>query len=154
MTLRRLLQGIGILAVVGLGISLYLTYIYTSNGVAICLGSGGCETVQHSPYAWIMGIPIPTLGAVAYLLVLILALLAGRGGERQETLLLGLFGTSLVGLLFSAYLTYLELFVIHAICLWCVGSAIVQVFLFLLVILAWRRFQGDEVGAEAASQFR
>lgn len=150
MSLRRLLQGIGLLAVIGLGISLYLTYIYTSNGVAICLGSGGCETVQHSPYAWILGIPIPTLGAGAYFLILILALAVGRGGDRQETLLLGLFGTSLIGLLFSAYLTYLELFVIHAICLWCVVSAIVQVFLFILVILAWRRYQSDEASAEAA----
>lgn len=151
MSLRRLLQGIGLLAVIGLGISLYLTYIYTSNGVAICLGSGGCETVQHSPYAWIMGIPIPTLGAGAYLLVLVLTLLAWRGGDRQEAMLLGLFGTSLIGLLFSAYLTYLELFVIHAICLWCVVSAIVQVFLFIMVIMAWRRFQQDEAGSEAAS---
>ncbi|MFB5083328.1 vitamin K epoxide reductase family protein [Symbiobacterium thermophilum] len=73
MSLQRLLRTIGVLALVGLGISLYLTWVYTTDRVAICLGSGGCETVQYSPYAWILGIPIPTLGAGAYLMVLALA---------------------------------------------------------------------------------
>ncbi len=129
----------GILALAGLGISLYLTWVYTTDRVAICLGSGGCETVQYSPYAWILGIPIPTLGAAAYLLVLALALLGLRSREPAEWVVLTLFGTSLVGLLFSAYLTYLEIFVIRAICLWCAVSAVIQVFLFALAVAAWRR---------------
>jgi len=129
----------GILALAGLGISLYLTWVYTTDRVAICLGSGGCETVQYSPYAWILGIPIPTLGAADYLLVLALALLGLRSREQAEWVVLALFGTSLVGLLFSAYLTYLEIFVIRAICLWCAVSAVIQVFLFALAVAAWRR---------------
>ena len=51
MNLRRLLQAIGVLALLGLAISLYLTWAYTTDQVAVCLGSGGCETVQHSPSA-------------------------------------------------------------------------------------------------------
>ncbi len=141
MNLRRLLQAIGVLALLGLAISLYLTWVYTTDQVAVCLGSGGCETVQHSPYAWIMGIPIPTLGAGAYLLVLALAALGLRGLQPAEWTVLALFGTALVGLLFSAYLTYLELFVIHAICLWCAVSAVIQVFLFILAVMTWRRYQ-------------
>lgn len=141
MSLRRLLQGMGALALVGLAISIYLTYTYTTDQVTICLGGGGCDTVQHSPYAWIMGIPIPTLGAAAYLLVLGLGAVALRGREPAEWTVLALFGTSLVGLLFSAYLTYLELFVIHAICTWCVVSAVIQVVLFSLAVVLWRRHQ-------------
>lgn len=141
MKLRRLLQGSILLSVLGLLISLYLTYIYTSGQVAICLSGSGCDTVQQSPYAWIMGIPIPTLGAGAYLLLIGLGWLALRMEERQESWLLAFFGVSLVGLLFSAYLTYVELFVIHAICSWCVISAVIQLLVFILALMAWRAFQ-------------
>lgn len=143
MNLRRLLQGAVLLSVIGLFISLYLTYIYTSDQVALCLSGGGCDTVQHSPYAWILGVPIPTLGAGAYLLLIALGALAWRNSERQERWLLAFFGVSLVGLLFSAYLTYVELFVIHAICSWCVISAVIQLVVFALALLAWRRYQQE-----------
>jgi uncharacterized membrane protein len=142
-SLRRLLQGVFVLSLLGLGISLYLTYVYTSNTVAVCLSGGGCDTVQHSPYARILGVPIPTLGAVAYGLLLVLAACAQRKSERQETWLLALFGVSFVGLLFSGYLTYLEKFVIHAWCTWCVASAIIQVAVFALTLAAWRRYQQE-----------
>ncbi len=132
-------MGMNLLSVIGLGISGYLTYIYTSGGIAVCGESGGCATVQNSPYAWIVGIPIPTLGAVAYLLLIVLGILAMRESERRETYLLALFGVALVGLLFSGYLTYLELFVIAAICRWCVASAVVQLIIFLLSLLAVRQ---------------
>lgn len=144
MRLRRLLAGIGFLSVTGLAISLYLTYIYTTDKVSMCLGTGGCDTVQHSPYAWLFGIPIPVMGAAAYFVLLLLTVGAIRWTQRREGLLLTLFGTALAGLLFSAYLTFLELFVIDAICLWCVASAIVQTGLFVLVTMAWRRFQQED----------
>lgn len=144
MNLRRLLQGATLLSVIGLGISLYLTYIYTADKVALCLSGGGCDTVQHSPYAWIMGIPLPTLGAGAYLLLIGLGLLAMRESDRRQTWLLGLFGVSLVGLLFSGYLTVLEMFVIKAYCSWCLISAAIQLVVFALALLAWRRDQAEE----------
>lgn len=143
MSLRRLLQSILGLSLIGLAISLYLTYIYTSGGVAICLTGGGCDVVQNSPYAWILGIPIPTLGAGAYLLLILLALLGTGKGERQATWVLALFGVSLVGLLFSAYLTYVELFIIRAICSWCVISAVIQLVVFLLAVMAWRQTEQE-----------
>jgi uncharacterized membrane protein len=141
--LKRALQGQILLALAGLGISVYLAWAYMANVAPICGASGGCEVVQTSRYAWLGPIPIPVLGAVGYVALLALAILALRLEERKDLLLLALFGGSLIGVLFSVYLTYLELFVIHAICRWCVGSAVVMVLMFILAFLAYRRYQEE-----------
>lgn len=141
MSLKRSLQAIILLALVGLGISVYLTWAYTANVAPICGTSGGCETVQTSEYAWIAGVPVPMLGALGYTGILALAVLALRLEDRRELLLLGLFGATLIGVLFSAYLTYIEFFVIFAICRWCIASAIVTVLAFLLSFVAYRQDQ-------------
>jgi uncharacterized membrane protein len=86
--------------------------------VPVCVGgSGGCETVQTSSYATIFGVPVAVVGLVGYAGLLFSALLRGEAGVYLALLL------ALVGTLFSAYLTYLEVFVIHAICEWCLASA-------------------------------
>ena len=96
-------------------------------------GSGGCETVQSSSYATIFGVPVAVVGLVGYSGLLFSASLRGEVGVY-----LGLL-VSLVGTLFSAYLTYLELFVIHAICEWCVASAAVMVAALICTSFgAWR----------------
>ena len=120
---RRGLQFvIGALAVVGLLISGYLTWVHYAGVAPVCVGgSGGCETVQTSSYATILGIPVAALGLVGYSGLLLSAFLRGEAGVY-----LGLL-VALAGTLFSAYLTYLELFVIHAICEWCVASAALMV---------------------------
>lgn len=147
MNLRRTLQALTLLSVLGLGVAAYLTWTYTMGGSPLCLGSSGCDTVQHSPYAWIMGIPIPALGGLVYVLLIGTAFLALRARtEEQENLLLALFGLSLAGVLFSAYLTYLELYVIYAICLWCVISAVIMAAIFALALLAWRQFSLEQQG--------
>lgn len=147
MNLRQALQALAVLSALGLGVAAYLTWTYTMGGSPVCLGSGGCDTVQHSPYAWIMGIPIPALGGLVYVLLLGTALLTLRARkESQENLLLALFGLSLAGVLFSAYLTYLELYVIYAICLWCVVSAVIMAAIFGLALLAWRQFSLQQQG--------
>ena len=110
---------LGALAVVGLLISAYLTWVHYAGVAPVCVGgSGGCETVQASSYATLLGVPVAALGLVGYSGLLLSAFLRGGAGAY-----LGLL-VALVGTLFSAYLTYLELFVIHAICEWCVASAI------------------------------
>ena len=102
---------LSVLAVVGLLMSAYLTWVHSLGVAPICLtGSGGCEAVQSSRYAEILGVPVAALGMGGYMRLLLSALLRGEVG-----VLLGLF-TSLVGILFSAYLTYLELVVIYTIC--------------------------------------
>lgn len=148
MKLQRTLQALALLSVLGLGVAAYLTWTYTMGGSPVCLGSGGCDTVQHSPYAWIMGIPVPALGGAVYLLLLgaVLMALRARTEKDQENLLLALFGLSLAGVLFSAYLTYLELYVIYAICLWCVISALLMAGIFGLALLAWRQFSLQRQG--------
>lgn len=144
MRLDRTLVAILLLSLAGLAVSGYLTWVYTSNTVAMCFGSDGCDAVQHSPYARLLGIPIPTLGAAGYLVLTGLSVAALRLKQRQEMLTLGLFGVALVGVLFSGYLTYLELFVIRAICTWCVVSAVIMLITFLLTVHAYRQ-TGREV---------
>ena len=96
-------------------------------------GGGGCQTVQSSSYATIFGVPVAVVGLVGYAGLLFSALLRGEVGVY-----LG-FLVAFVGTLFSAYLTYLEVFVIHAICEWCLASAAVMVAALLYAALgAWR----------------
>jgi len=111
-----------VLAAVGLMISAYLTWTHYSGLAPVCIsGSGGCETVQSSSYATIFGVPVAMLGAAAYAGLLLSAALRSQAGVYLGLLI------SLVGTLFSAYLTYLEVFVIHALCQWCLASAAIMV---------------------------
>src|ERR687898_317102 len=111
-----------VLAVVGGLISAYLTWTHFAGLTPVCTGSGeGCETVQSSRYASILGIPVALLGLLAYG-----GLIFSTALWRETGIYLG-FLISLVGTLFSAYLTYLEIFVIGALCQWCLASAVIMV---------------------------
>jgi uncharacterized membrane protein len=146
MSEARLRRVIGGLSVLGLGIAGYLTVVHYSGGDPACLaGGGGCHTVQESDYAKLVGVPVPLIGLIGYLVVLASALLAGDRGR-----MLGLFAT-LIGFGFSLYLTYLELFVIEAICQWCVASAVVMTAAFGFALWRALRYIGtDEPSAGAA----
>ena len=122
-----------VLAVLGAMISAYLTWTHFAGLVPVCTGSGeGCEIVQTSRYASIVGIPVALLGLVAYGGLLFSAVL-----WRDVGIYLG-FLISLVGTLFSAYLTYLEIFVIGALCQWCLASAAIMVAALICTSLAAR----------------
>jgi uncharacterized membrane protein len=113
---------LAVLAVVGALISAYLTWVYLQGIAPVCVGdSSSCETVQTSRYAEILGVPVASLGVLAYAGLLGSALI-----QDERAALFGLF-VALVGTLFTAYLTYLELFVIQAICQWCVANAALMV---------------------------
>lgn len=114
--LRRVAVG---LALAGVGIAGYLTYVHYAGLRPVCGISHGCETVQTSSYAYLAGIPVALLGLVTYLLILAALLGPSEKGLPAAHML------TLIGFGFSAYLTYRELFAIHAICSWCVSSAIV-----------------------------
>ena len=127
------------LTLAGLGVSLYLMWGYTAPDATLACGnSHGCETVKNSVYANLVGIPLPTLGLVTYLSLLVRLLAQNQSVVRDKGwsafIALAIFGLSLIGVLYSAYLTYLELFVIYAICRWCVASALIMVAIFLLSI--------------------
>ena len=128
-----------LLALAGLGVSAYLMWGYTVPGATLsCGASSGCEAVKNSEYSSLLGLPMPAIGLLTYgfLLLLIItqshATIVARGWSAYFAL--AVFGISLTGVLYSAYLTYLELFVIYAICRWCVASAVIMVAIFLLSI--------------------
>lgn len=126
---------IPLLALAGLGVSIYLAYVEINQVEAICGPVGECNIVQASPYARILGVPIAVLGILNYLLVMTLWL--GRRwlpGMWATGPALGLLGLSLVGVLFSIYLTWLEIFVIRAVCLWCLSSAVITLVLLFQVM--------------------
>jgi uncharacterized membrane protein len=103
---------------VGLGIAGYLTVVHYTGAEPVCALSHGCETVQKSRYAELAGVPVALLGLLGYLGIL--AALA-RDGEQGRTAAAFL---SMAGFGFSAWLTYTEVAKLHAICPWCVASAI------------------------------
>jgi len=108
-----------ILVLVGLGVAAYLTWVHYAGISPVCT-TGGCERVQASSYSEIGGIPVALLGLIGYVGIGISLLVPGDLGRGLTFLL------TLVGFGFSVYLTYLELFVIDAICQWCVASAVVM----------------------------
>ena len=115
----------------------YLAYIETQMIPAVCGPIGDCNTVQSSPYAWVLGvIPVGLMGVLGYLGIAAAWLWGRFRDDRLATLTpLVIFGMTLFGVLFSIYLTCLELFVIHAVCSWCLSSAVIITVLFLLSLL-------------------
>ncbi len=110
-----------VLSAIGIAIAAYLTYVHYAELDPVCVGGGGgCERVQNSEYAELAGIPVAVIGLLGYMAVGAASL--GRG-ERS---LLAAAVLALSGAGFSVYLTYLELFVIDAICQWCVASLVVM----------------------------
>lgn len=127
----RRLRLIGIvLAVLGLGVAGYLTYIHYAGIEPVCNIAHGCVKVQTSQYAELAGIPVAVLGLGGYVAILAALLVDGEWGRLAAALF------ALVGFGFSAYLTYRELFTIDAICQWCVASAILMTG--LAVVTVWR----------------
>ena len=134
---RRL---VALLALAGIFLATYLAlYKFGMIGALTCT-VGSCETVQLSKWAMFLGLPVAAWGIGFYVTVFVLAMLSlGTAGDSP------VIGWALLlvtgwGVLYSAWLTYLELYVIHAICMWCVVSAILTAVIFALVVLdrPWR----------------
>jgi uncharacterized membrane protein len=126
-----------VLSLIGLGVASYLTYVHYSGSPILCLRGGGCETVQHSTYSKLLGVPVALIGLLGYIGI-IGTLLA----PENETTRLASVSFVLVGFGFSLYLTGRELFSIHAICPWCVSSATIMTLLAILSV--WRFLRGEE----------
>lgn len=121
MTDRLLRTALLAVAVAGIGVASYLTYVHYEPKVLICTGSGGCETVQDSKYAVLAGVPVAVLGLAAWIAVLLLTLSAS---ELARTLTVAL---ALAALAFSVYLVVLQIVVIDAVCVWCMANDVVLV---------------------------
>jgi uncharacterized membrane protein len=146
-----------LVALAGLFVALYLSlYKLGYIGTLVCK-VGSCETVQTSRWAALFGVPVAVWGVLFYVAVLAVAL-AGLSGaladsRRLSELMAVMTGA---GVLFSLWLTYLELFVIHAICLYCVCSALLVTILFVIALLDLRdvRALEEESMDAAAAQLR
>ena len=119
MTEDALRRATRILAVLGIGVAGYLTYVHYAGLTPVCGISHGCETVQTSRYATLLHTPVALLGLITYAVVL------ATSFSRGERAMLSGFVLTVTAFAFSSYLTYRELFTIHAICSWCVSSAII-----------------------------
>ena len=105
----------------------YLTIVHFRESLLVCSGISDCETVQTSKYAEIIGIPVALLGLLTFVLLLALAVVRVLQPERTDTITMIMFVLVVGSIGFYIYLTYLELFVIDAICQWCVASSLVMV---------------------------
>jgi uncharacterized membrane protein len=140
---RRLRIAIALICVIGIGIAGYLTYVHYAGIKVLCVSSGGCETVQSSRYAKLDGVPVAVLGLAGYILILASLAVPGERGRAAA------FGLALVGFGFSGYLTYRELFTIHAICQWCVSSAVLMTALVVLTTVRYLNYVDDSNPADA-----
>jgi uncharacterized membrane protein len=117
----------------GIGVATYVAVTEFGGGTPVCVAGGhGCETVARSKYSHLAGINIAAIGIGGYVLLVIASMIRGDAGR-----FLGLI-VALIGFGFSAYLTYLELFTIDAICQWCVASAVLMTL--ALVVNAMRAY--------------
>ena len=128
---RVLRAGVAVVALAGAAVAGYLTYVHYQPDALICTAGGGCETVQDSSYAELVGIPVALLGLLAYLAVLGLV---AWDSELARTLAAAIALTA-VG--FAIYLVVLQAFVIDAWCVWCLVNDLLIVPP-LAVLTVWR----------------
>jgi uncharacterized membrane protein len=131
-----------VVATAGLGVASYLTYVHYSGTPPVCTAGGSCLKVQTSVYSKLAGIPVALIGLLGY--IAILGSLLAPNSERSR---LATTSFTLIGFGFSAYLTYRELFSIHAICEWCASSAVMMT---VLAVLAVTRFLLGDSSREAS----
>ena len=127
---RAVRAGLALVSAAGIALAAYLTYVHYEPAALICSIGGGCETVQHSKYATIVGIPVAMLGLAFWIAALVLVL---WDSELARTLVVAL---AVCGAAFAAYLVVLQLFVIDATCTWCMLNDLVLAPLFLVLALA------------------
>ena len=135
----RARQATALLALAGAFVALYLTLYKVGVIGTLACSVGECETVNTSRYAILLGLPVAAWGLGSYLVLFALATLGqSERFERNVMIPRAIAALATWNLLFSGYLTYLELDVIHAICVWCVTSATITVAVFIASIIGLR----------------
>lgn len=124
------------LAMAGMGVAAYLTYSHYANQPIACAGLHGCQAVENSEYSKLVGIPVAVLGMLfcAGLLALVVARLV-RLPLTEEWASVAAFSMALTGVAFAAYLTYIELFVVEDVCIWCASFATIITVAWLITIV-------------------
>jgi uncharacterized membrane protein len=123
-------------ATLGIAVATYIAVAESDGGAPACFTGGGCETVAESSHSELAGVNVAVIGIAGYLLLLVAALLRGDGARLAG------FAFALIGFGYSVYLTWLELFVIDAICQWCVASAVLMTLLFAVNAVRMVRYVG------------
>jgi uncharacterized membrane protein len=124
-----------VLAVLGIAVAAYMTWAKYANQSVVCLTGSQCDEVQNHETSEVAGIPVAVIGLTGYVaIVAVLVLEEVASGFTNSGPML-VFGLTLVGFVYSLYLTALELFVIYAICSWCVTSAVIMTLLFVISII-------------------
>jgi uncharacterized membrane protein len=142
------------LALAGIFISLYLTLYKIGVIGELSCSIGSCETVNTSKWSRFLGLPVAAWGLLFYLDVFAVALVGTmRRFEFEPVISFVLVGEAAIGVLFSAWLTYLELGVIHAICIWCVTSAVIVTLILITTVADLREVRAiaGTLGTEAGS---
>ena len=129
------------LSVVGVAVATYLTYVHYAGIKPACTAGQSCVKVQTSEWSKLDGVPVALIGLIGYVVILSTLLVRDREETRLATL-----GLTLIGFGFSAYLTYRELFSIHAVCEWCASSAVIMT---ILLGCAIARYVRTPTGAGA-----
>ena len=137
---RALRAFVALVALAGVAVAGYLTYVHYQPDALICTSGGGCETVQESSYAELAGIPVALLGLLGYVAVLVLV---AWDSELARTLAAAI---ALTAAGFAVYLIVLQAFVIDAWCVWCLVNDVVIVPL-LAISTVWRARSLREAGA-------
>ena len=127
-TARSLLA---VAALAGLAIASYLTVVHYQGGVPVC-ATNGCEIVQQSRYAELLGVPVALLGTLTFAAMLVSAAL------RRQVVVVSAATLALAAVLFAGYLVYVQLVVLDAVCLWCVASDALTA---VVALAAWLRLR-------------
>jgi uncharacterized membrane protein len=136
---KKLYWGAIISAVAGAAVSIYMTIYKLTDNNSMCLGSGDCATVNASKYSEVYGIPLGVVGLIGYAGILLVLWLEKRHPLGKEYGNLLAMGMSFSGFIYSLYLTYLELYVIKAICPFCVASAVAITLCFIFTFIRFVR---------------
>jgi len=128
---------LAVLDVIGLAIASYLSVVELSGGVPVCGPLHGCETVAQSDYSRIAGVPVAVYGVGLSLVLLTLAISWWR--TNFYGLLLAHYGLSLAGVIFELYFLYLQIAVIHAVCVWCTSYGLSLILRFVIALIVWLR---------------
>ena len=123
------------LTIIGLLDSIYMTIYKLTDNQAMCLGSGQCSAVNASSYAVIYGIPVAVFGILGYAAILATLWFENRYRFLQQNGTLMVFGMALTGFLFSLWLIYAEVFLIKALCPFCITSQAAMTLIFILSII-------------------
>jgi uncharacterized membrane protein len=112
-----------------------MTVYKMTDSQTMCLGNGGCSVVNNSVYSEVYGVPVALVGAVGYAAILAVLTLSERWSLLRQNATLLIFGLCLAGFLFTAYLIYVEIALIRAVCPFCVASQVIMTLLFAAAVV-------------------